>query len=145
MTHFYSGQPIHFYSGVDAPSFLAGGETAYPLGTDEQGRDLLSTMIYGARVSIFVGVVGVLFAAGLGTLLGLLSGYVGGIVDNVITAVEWVLYARTARASTIAERERGYVKAARAAGVPTARIVFRHLLPNILAPVVVIANVRSPG
>ena len=172
----YDLAQLNLLDAFKPPAFLEGGEAAHPLGTDEQGRDLLSAMLYGARTSIFVGLVGVLFAAGIGTFLGLLSGYAGGLIDSVImrigdvelslpsilialfimyfsepgilniiiaiTAVEWVLYARTARASTIAEREKGYVEAARSIGVPGLRIVFRHLLPNILAPIVVIANVR---
>jgi len=158
------------------PVFLAGGMAGHLLGTDEQGRDLLSAMLYGARVSLFVGVVGVTLAAGLGTLLGMIAGNAGGALDSLImrigdvelslpsilialfvmyfsepgigniivaiVAVEWVLYARTARASTISEREKGYVEAARSIGVRPLRIVLRHLLPNVLAPVVVIANVR---
>lgn len=172
----YDLAQLNLLDAFKPPAFLEGGEAAHPLGTDEQGRDLLSAILYGARTSIFVGVVGVLFAAGLGTFLGLLAGYVGGFADSLImrigdvelslpsilialfimyfsepgianiivaiTAVEWVLYARTARASTIAEREKGYVEAARSIGVSGLRIVFRHLLPNILAPLVVIANVR---
>jgi peptide/nickel transport system permease protein len=172
----YDLAQLNLLDAFKPPAFLEGGEAAHLLGTDEQGRDLFSAMLYGARTSIFVGLVGVLFAAGIGTFLGLLSGYAGGIIDSIImrigdvelslpsilialfimyfsepgilniiiaiTAVEWVLYARTARASTIAEREKGYVEAARSIGVPGLRIVFRHLLPNILAPIVVIANVR---
>jgi peptide/nickel transport system permease protein len=172
----YDLAQLNLLDAFKPPAFLEGGEAGHPLGTDEQGRDLFSAMLYGARTSIFVGLVGVLFAAGIGTFLGLWSGYAGGLIDSVImrigdvelslpsilialfimyfsepgitniiiaiTAVEWVLYARTARASTIAEREKGYVEAARSIGVPSLRIVFRHLLPNILAPIVVIANVR---
>jgi peptide/nickel transport system permease protein len=172
----YDLAQLNLLDAFKPPAFMAGGEAGHLLGTDEQGRDLFSAMLYGARTSIFVGLVGVLFAAGIGTFLGLLSGYAGGIIDSIImrigdvelslpsilialfimyfsepgilniiiaiTAVEWVLYARTARASTIAEREKGYVEAARSIGVPGLRIVFRHLLPNILAPIVVIANVR---
>jgi peptide/nickel transport system permease protein len=172
----YDLAQLNLLDAFKPPAFLEGGEAAHLLGTDEQGRDLFSAMLYGARTSIFVGLVCVLFAAGIGTFLGLLSGYPGGLIDSIImrigdvelslpsilialfimyfsepgilniiiaiTAVEWVLYARTARASTIAEREKGYVEAARSIGVPGLRIVFRHLLPNILAPIVVIANVR---
>ena len=172
----YDLSQLNLMDAFKPPAFLTGGMASHPLGTDEQGRDLLSAMLYGARVSLFVGLVGVALAAGLGTLLGMIAGNAGGLLDSVImcigdvelslpsilialfimyfsepgigniiiaiVAVEWVLYARTARASTISEREKGYVEAARSIGVSPLNIVLRHLLPNILAPIVVIANVR---
>ena len=172
----YDLAQISLLDAFKPPAWLAGGDWAFPLGTDEQGRDLFSAILYGTRTSLFVSVVGVLIPATLGTLLGVLSGYAGGLVDAVImrigdvqlslpsilialfimyfsepgigniiiaiTAVEWVLYARTARACTIAEREKAYVEAAQSMGASTLRIVFRHLLANIASPVLVLANVR---
>ena len=167
---------IDIMDAYKAPWLLGDGEIGYPLGTDAQGRDILSAVLYGARVSIFVGIMGVLASGTIGVSLGLIAGYFGGLVDNAImrladielsfpsilialfimyfwepgirniivaiTAVEWVLYARTARASVLSEREKGYVEASQAIGVSVPKIIFRHLLPNIMAPIVVIANVR---
>ena len=159
------------------PSWLFGeGDRQFLLGTDAQGRDILSAILYGTRVSIFVGVMGVLLAATIGVSLGLLAGYFGGFVDNLImriadielsfpsilialfimffwepgirniivaiAAVEWVLYARTARASVLSEREKDYIDASKAIGLPVHKILFRHVLPNIMAPIIVIVNVR---
>jgi peptide/nickel transport system permease protein len=172
----YDLAQISLLDAFKPPAWLAGGEWAFPLGTDEQGRDLLSVILYGTRTSLFVSVVGVVLPAALGTLLGVLSGYSGGLVDAVImrigdiqlslpsilialfimyfsepgisniiiaiTAVEWVLYARTARACTITEREKTYVEAAQSMGASTLWIVFRHLLANIASPILVLANVR---
>lgn len=167
---------IELRDAYKPPSWLPGAEPRFILGTDQQGRDVLSAVLYGTRVSIFVGVMGVLSAVAIGVTLGLIAGYWGGAVDSLImrvgdvelsfpsilialfimyfwqpgvrnvivaiAAVEWVLYARTARASVLAEREKGYVEAAQVTGVSGAAIMCRHLLPNILAPIVVIANVR---
>lgn len=172
----YDLAAISIMDAYKPPWFLAGGEAAFMLGTDEQGRDVVSAVLYGLRVSIFVGVMGVLLSALIGVTLGIVAGFSGGVVENLImriadielsfpsilialfimyfwepgirniivaiAAVEWVLYARTARASVLSERERGYVEAAQATGVSAAGIVFRHLLPNIMAPIIVIANVR---
>ena len=167
---------ISIMDAYKPPMFLEGGDAAFLLGTDEQGRDVLSSVLYGSRVSIFVGVMGVLLSALIGVTLGMVAGFAGGAVESLImriadielsfpsilialfimyfwepgirniivaiAAVEWVLYARTARASVLSERERGYVEAAQATGVAPTGIVFRHLLPNIMAPIIVIANVR---
>lgn len=158
------------------PIFVRGGDGRFLLGTDEQGRDILSSVLYGARVSIFVGLAGVVLAVMIGATLGMIAGFFGGYVDSVImriadveltfpsilialfimafwepgvrniivaiAAVEWVLYARAARAGVLVEREKGYVEAARVTGVSVRTIIFRHLFPNIAAPIVVIANVR---
>lgn len=146
------------------------------LGSDGQGRCMLSAIFYGMRISLAVGLVSTLLAALVGTALGLTAGYLGGRTDSVImrladiqlsfpailialvimsvwgqgllkiilaiTIVNWVFYARTARGSTLAEREKDYVDAARAVGVPAARIMFGEILPNILAPIIVIGTVR---
>ena len=158
---------------------------SFVMGTDDQGRDLLSAIIYGLRVSLFVGVMSVLLAMGLGVSLGLLAGYVGGWIDNLIMRVadiqltfpsiliamlifgvlrgiippdlrdemaifvlitaiglsEWVPFARTVRATTLVEKEKEYVQAARLIGLRRTQIMWRHILPNVLGPVLVIATI----
>jgi peptide/nickel transport system permease protein len=169
------------------PAWVEGGELRYPLGTDDQGRDVLSTLLYGSRISLLVGVSSVLLAMVLGISLGLLSGYLGGrldafimrvadvqlsfpailialLIDGVartlipagshadwmaiavligsISLANWVQYARTVRGSTLIERNKEYVQAARVIGVRPARIMLRHVLPNSLGPVLVIATIN---
>lgn len=168
------------------PSWLEGGNPAYWLGTDTQARDVLSSILYGLRISLFVGFASVILAAVLGVFLGLLGGFVGGIVDAVIMRVadvllsfpailvallingvmrgilpanqhesaailvlvlaigltNWVQYARTVRGSTLVERQREYVQAARTIGVGRLRIMLTHILPNVLGPVLVIATIN---
>jgi peptide/nickel transport system permease protein len=168
------------------PAWAAGGDRRYLLGTDDQGRDVLSTILYGSRISITVGLLSVLFAATLGITLGLVSGYVGGIADALIMRVAdvqltfpailiallidgtvralfgeqrnqegvfwvlvlsiglsfWVQYARTVRGSTLVEKTKEYVLAARLIGIHPALILFRHVLPNVIGPVLVIATIN---
>ena len=148
----------------------------YLLGTDGQGRDMLSAIFYGLRVSLLVGVVSGLIALTLGGLLGVLAAYAGGRfeallmrvvdiqlgfpailvaliliavlgkgVDKIIVAlvcVQWAYYARTARSAALAERGKEYMEAARGLGLGRARIVLRHLLPNALPPLIVVATVQ---
>jgi len=150
------------------------GEVENLLGTDALGRDVLSRLIYGTRVSIAVGFVAVAIGGTMGTILGLTAGYFGGRVDDVIMRIadiqlafpfillaimvlvvlgqgvlnlvavlgigQWVTYARISRGETISQREKEYVEAARALGMGDARIIFRAILPNILAPLIVIAS-----
>ncbi|MGR3793311.1 ABC transporter permease [Vannielia sp. SX4] len=160
------------------------GET-FLLGTDDQGRDVFSTILYGLRISLFVGVSAVLFAMVLGIFLGLLSGYVGGWTETIImraadvqltfpsilvamlifgvakgvTPVEyrdqmaiwvlilaiglsdWVQFARVVRGATLVEKSKDYVAAARLIGRSPLRIMLRHILPNVLSPVLVIATI----
>ena len=160
------------------------GET-FSLGTDDQGRDLLSAIIFGLRVSLFVGLTAVILAMALGVSLGLLAGYRGGWVDSVIMRAadiqvtfpsiliamlifgiargllppdlrdelaitvliiaiglsEWVPFARTVRGTTMVEKEKEYVKAARLIGLSGRQIMLRHILPNVLSPVLVIATI----
>ncbi len=168
------------------PVWLEGGDPRFLLGTDAQGRDILSTMIYGARISLGVGFASVLFAMVLGVGLGLLSGYLGGTVDAVIMRIAdvqltfpailiallidglsrtvlprdlhgeiwfyvlvlaiglsfWVQYARTVRGSAMVERGKEYVQAARVIGIPPLLIMLRHVLPNVMGPVLVIATIN---
>ena len=154
-----------------------GGE--YPLGTDQLGRDMLSRLIYGARVSLLVAVVAVAIAALIGLPLGLLAGYVGGWFDIVISRVVDLLlafpgillalvivsilgpslfnvmiavgiaespnYARLIRGSVLSARENVYVESARAIGAWDIRVVFRHILPNVLAPIIVLVTLGMAG
>ena len=169
------------------PAWVEGGQLTYPLGTDDQGRDVLSTLPYGSRISLLVGLASVLVAMVLGVTLGLLSGYLGGRLDAFIMRVadvqlsfpailiallidgvartllpqgshndwmavgvlvgsialaNWVQYARTVRGSTLIERNKEYVQAARVIGVRPIAIMLRHVLPNSLGPVLVIATIN---
>ena len=167
------------------PAWMEGGKATYPLGSDEQGRDVLSAILYGSRISILVGAVSVFLSLAIGIALGLLAGYVGGRVDAIIMRVAdvqlsfpailiallidgvaravfknadenlafvvlvlaiaasgWVQYARTVRGSTLVEKNREYVQAARVIGVGPVTIMFRHVLPNVTGPVLVLATVH---
>ena len=157
----------------------------YWLGTDNQGRDVFSTILYGARISLFVGFMAVAFAMVLGITLGLIAGYRGGWVDSLLMRVadvqltfpsillallifgiargfippayreamaiwvlivaiglsEWVQYARVVRGATMVEKSKEYVQAARVIGAHPAKILIRHILPNVMGPVLVIATI----
>jgi peptide/nickel transport system permease protein len=168
------------------PAWNEGGTAKFPLGTDNQGRDILSTIMHGARISLGVGLASVLFALVLGVSLGLLSGYFGGRLDAFIMRVAdvqlsfpailiallidgvarvalpserhddiaipvlvlaiglagWVHYARTVRGSTMVEKEKEYVQAARVIGRRPLAIMLSHVLPNVMGPVLVIATIH---
>ena len=169
------------------PAWSELGRLSYALGTDDQGRDVLSTILYGSRISLLVGLASVVFASLLGVGLGLLSGYVGGRLDAFIMRVadvqlsfpailiallidgvaraalprdahndwlaiavligsiglaNWVQYARTVRGSTLVEKNKEYVQAARVIGVSPWMIMLRHVLPNVMGPVLVIATIN---
>jgi peptide/nickel transport system permease protein len=167
------------------PAWQDGGSTKYLLGTDDQGRDILSALFYGARISLFVGLASVLLSMLMGVGLGLLSGFIGGKVDAFIMRVcdvmlsfpsilvallidgvgramfpnahdtlafgvlivaisltGWVQYARTVRGSTLVERNKEYVQAARVIGVAPLSIMFKHVLPNVMGPVLVLATIQ---
>jgi len=166
------------------PVWDAEGQWTFPLGTDDQGRDILSGILYGVRISLIIGVGAVLFAIVAGIAVGLLAGYAGGVmdavlmriadiqltfpailiallVDGVVTAALpqemheqlkiqvlifsigisfWPQFARTVRGSTLVERGREYVMAARVIGLSSGRIMLTHILPNVLGPVFVIGT-----
>lgn len=168
------------------PAWAERGNPAYLLGTDDQGRDVLSAIMYGSRVSLMVGFFAVMLAMTIGIALGLLSGYVGGKVDAFIMRVAdvqlsfpailiallidgvarvalpreshdtaalyvlvlaiaasgWVQYARTVRGSTLVERNKEYVQAARVIGRHPLAIMFSHVLPNVMGPVLVLATLH---
>ncbi len=138
-------------------SKLAPGEPSadgrrYWLGTDDQGRDMLSGIFYGLRISLSVGVASTLFALVIGLALGLAAAYFGGWVDvlgqgvgKIIAAlvtVQWAYYARTVRSSALVERQKEYIEAAQVLALSQPRIVLRHLLPNCLPPLIVVATVQ---
>jgi peptide/nickel transport system permease protein len=168
------------------PAWEEKGVAQYPLGTDNQGRDILSTIMHGARISLGVGLAAVLFALFLGVALGLIAGYFGGRIDAIIMRVAdvqisfpailiallidglvrvalpgdlhdqlaipvlvlaigfagWVQYARTVRGSTMIEKSKEYVQAARVIGRRPLAIMLAHVLPNVLGPVLVIGTIH---
>jgi peptide/nickel transport system permease protein len=172
-------------NSLKPPMWAAGGDPAFPLGTDDQGRDILSTILFGARISLAVGIASVLFSMVLGVSLGLLAGYIGGSLDAFIMRVAdvqlsfpailiallvdglaramlprahdslafyvlvlsigvsgWVQYARTVRGTTLVEKNKEYVQAARLFGIHPLAIMARHVLPNVLGPVLVIGTIH---
>ena len=169
------------------PAWTATGTTKYLLGTDSQGRDILSALMYGARISLIVGFASVILSATVGVSLGLLAGFRGGWIDAVLMRIcdvmssfppilvalliagvgravfpnasqllamgvlilsismgqsGWVQYARVVRGTTLVERQKEYVQAARVTGVSPLRIMLRHVLPNVLGPVMVLATIQ---
>jgi peptide/nickel transport system permease protein len=168
------------------PLWSADGQSPFLLGTDEQGRDVLSAILYGLRISLTVGVLGVLFASTLGIALGLTAGYFGGVIDSLIMRIAdvqltfpailiallidgvvksvfgnqldaggtlavlvvaiglsfWVQYARTVRSSVMVEKNKDYVAAAQLIGLPAPVIMIRHVLPNAMGPILVIATIN---
>lgn len=168
------------------PAWSEGGDPRFLLGTDTQGRDMLSAIFYGLRISLLVGFASVIFAMALGVSLGLVAAYAGGFIDTLIMRVadimltfppilialmvdgvarsvfpsqvhneialyvvifaigvsSWVQYARTVRASAMIEKSKEYVQAARLIGLSSFTIMLRHLLPNVMGPVLVIATIN---
>jgi peptide/nickel transport system permease protein len=172
----YDLMQLDIMDGQLPPGSVSATGMTYWLGTDDQGRDMLSGILYGLRISLLVGLTSALAAAAIGTTLGLVAAYAGGrtgtaimrVVDlqlsfptilvalmilaflgkgvvNVILAliiVEWAAYARIARASAMVQRRKEYIEAAVCQGASSLRILFRHLLPNCLPPLMVIATVQ---
>ncbi len=167
------------------PAWSPDGSSSFLLGTDDQGRDILSALMYGARISLAVGLASVALSMVVGVALGLLAGFLGGWVDEVlmrlcdvmlsfpailvalliagvgralfpnaheslalvvliiaISLTGWVQYARTVRGSTLVERNKEYVQAARVTGVAPLRIIRKHVLPNVMGPVLVLATIQ---
>lgn len=177
---------IELLDALKPPVWADDGTSKYLLGTDSQGRDLLSALMYGTKVSLLIGLAAVAGAMLLGVVLGLISGYAGGRIDALIMRVAdvqlsfpailiallidgvaravvpgdmheviafpvlvgaialagWPQYARTVRGSTLVEKNREYVQAARVIGISSPVIMFRHVLPNVLGPVLVLATVH---
>ncbi|MDE4132207.1 ABC transporter permease [Phaeobacter sp. QD34_3] len=176
---------ISLWDGKLPPAWVEGGQPQYLLGTDNQGRDMLSTILYGGRLSIIVGLAAVCLGMVLGVTLGVVSGYVGGMTDAIIMRIadvqltipgillailingigravlplelrddfaiyvvivaigltDWPQFARVARGATLVEANKEYVQAARIIGLPRWLIMIRHIFPNTLRPVLVIATI----
>ncbi|MFZ4406474.1 MAG: ABC transporter permease [Paracraurococcus sp.] len=168
------------------PAWSEEGDRLFALGTDDQGRDVLSAIMYGARISLLVGVCAVVFSTLVGVTIGLLAGYLGGTVDSLLMRIAdiqltfpsiliallvdgvvraavprevhdqialfvvifaigisaWPQFARTVRGSTLVERNKEYVLAARIIGISQVRIMLTHVLPNVIGPVLVIATLN---
>lgn len=158
------------------PVWVAGGNSQYPLGTDQLGRDVLARLLYGARTSLIVGIGAVALAGVVGVAAGVVGGYAGGALDDllgraadlqlafppiflaiavmaivgqsllnlvvVLGVVSWVQYSRVARSSTLDVKHLEYVEAAIALGAPVGRVLWRHVTPNVLQPIVAIATVN---
>ncbi|MFW5679134.1 MAG: ABC transporter permease [Pseudomonadota bacterium] len=180
----YDLRSLDLMNSYYPPAWSADGDPRFLLGTDDQGRDVLSAIIFGLRISLLVGFAGVLLAALAGTILGLVAGYLGGWVDALIMRIAdvqltfpailialmidgiagailstqaradfkiytlilaiaaslWVNFARTVRGSTLVEKNKEYVQAAKVIGIHPVLIMYRHVLPNVMGPVLVIAT-----
>lgn len=161
------------------PMWQEGGTSQFPLGTDSLGRCVLSRIVYGSRVSLIVGFLAVFMSGAIGVVLGMVSGYFGGLVDDIIMRLTdimmafpfvllaiailavlgsglqnviivlaitgWTQYARLVRSEVISYRSKEFVEAAKALGLPTSRIIFRHIMPNIMSSVIVVASFAFAG
>ncbi len=177
---------LNLMDAFNPPAWVEGGDPQYLLGTDDQGRDMLSAIMFGARISLLVGLCATLFATAFGVSMGLMAGYAGGSVDSLLMRIadiqltfpsilvallvdglvraalprdvhdqiavfvlifaigisEWPKFARTVRGSTLVERNKEYVQAARVIGISRLRIMGTHVLPNVLGPVLVVATLN---
>ncbi len=177
---------LNLMDSLKPPAFSTDGDPSFPLGTDDQGRDILSGIMYGAQISLKVAILAIAFSLVVGIGVGLLAGFAGGIVDVVLMRIvdvqltfpsiliallvdgivrallpqnmqeslaiyvivfaigisRWPQFARTVRGSTMVERQRDYVMAARVIGLSSPRIMLTHILPNVLGPVLVIATLN---
>jgi len=172
----YDLAQLDIMDGRLKPGSMGLGGFTYWLGTDEQGRDMLSAILYGLRISLFVAVTATVIACTVGAAVGVAAAYAGGRVESLVmravdlqlsfpailialvllavfgrgidkvvislVVVQWAYYARTVRGSALVERNREYIEAARCLALPHRRIVFRHLLPNCLPPLIVVATVQ---
>jgi peptide/nickel transport system permease protein len=182
----FDARALNLMDAFTPPAWAEGGKVNHPLGTDNQGRDMLSAIMYGCRVSLMIGMAAIVLSVTTGVLLGLLAGFRGGWVESVIMRLAdiqltvpailialtldgvaraalpknvhdqvaiWVLvfsigfaywpqFARVTRATTLAEKNKDYVNAARIIGVPGVRIALQHVLPNATGPVLVIATIE---
>ena len=172
----YDIASLELMDAYKPPAWLPDGDARFLLGTDGQGRDVLASIIYGTRISLFIGLAAMICSSLIGATLGLIAGYFGGRLDGMImriadvqlsfpsilialflmsafgtgidkilislTCVGWVIYARTVRGSTLSEKQKEYVQAARAAGLPNRLIIMRHILPNVMTPVIVVATIQ---
>jgi peptide/nickel transport system permease protein len=176
---------ISLWDGKLPPSWVEGGQSQYVLGTDNQGRDMLSTILYGGRLSILVGLAAICLGMVMGVTLGVIAGYVGGATEAIIMRLadvqltipgillailingvgraalplefreefaiyvviiaigltDWPQFARVARGATLVEANKEYVQAARIIGLPSWLIMLRHILPNTMRPILVIATI----
>ena len=181
----YDLSSFSLFDGLLPPVWQDGSNPTFILGTDDQGRDMISSILYGARLSLFIGIAALTIAAVLGVGLGLAAGYYGGLFDAIVMRIAdvqlalpailtallidgiargilpaaiqqesrvvvltlaialslWVNFARTARASTFVQMNKEYVQAAIMMGQHPLRVMFKHILPNILGPLLVIATV----
>lgn len=172
----YDLAQLDIMDGRMEPGTVGDAGFTYWLGTDDQGRDMLSGIMYGLRISLMVGAGSAVIACVVGASLGMIAAYAGGRTDslimrlvdlqlsfpailaalmilaflgkgilNVVIAlviVEWAYYARTVRGSALVERRREYIEAAQCLALPTRRIIFRHLLPNCLPPLIVVGTMQ---
>jgi len=173
----YDLEKLELANSLKPPVWMEGGELPFLLGTDMQGRDIFSTILYGSRVSFIVGITVVLITGIVGGTIGLLAGYYGGILDSIlmrmgdsllsfsqtliamlllglfkqssvllvilaISITGWVQYARTIRSEVLSVKEEEYIQASRAVGNNDFRIIVKHVLPNAVSPLLVVAAVH---
>ena len=175
----YNMAELQLADAYKPPFWMEGGDPKFLLGTDQQGRDMVSAIVYGSQVSLVIGLLGTLMASAIGIVLGLVSGYFGGKVDALIMRIAdvqlsfpsmlialflmsilgrsvanillslmlvgWVRYARTVRGETLSVKRNEYIEAAHVIGLPNWRILFRHVLPNVFASVVVLSTMQVGG
>lgn len=175
----YNIAELNLADAYKPPFWMEGGDIKFLLGTDQQGRDMVSAIVYGSRISLIIGIAGTLFASAIGITLGLVSGYFGGRTDAVImrivdiqmsfpsmlialflmsflgrsianillslTLVGWMRYARTVRGETLRVKKSEYIDAAHVIGLPNWRILYRHVLPNVFASIVVLSTIQVGG